>query len=93
MSTRTVFFFVFFNKSHRMSRSFIEITALERKISVRASRDELVHKGILLPVIHSTSLPENGKYIRTRSITVESVHECHYLGLLFQHISQRSADE
>ncbi|XP_015434237.1 PREDICTED: uncharacterized protein LOC107190035 [Dufourea novaeangliae] len=34
--------------------------SLERKISVRASRDELVQKGILLPVIRSTSFPENG---------------------------------
>nr|XP_031840799.1 phosphatase and actin regulator 1 isoform X3 [Nomia melanderi] len=33
--------------------------SLERKISVRASRDELVQKGILLPVIRSTSFPEN----------------------------------
>ncbi|XP_071566690.1 phosphatase and actin regulator 2 isoform X11 [Temnothorax nylanderi] len=33
--------------------------SLERKISVRASRDELVQKGILLPVIRSTSYPEN----------------------------------
>ncbi|XP_011691243.1 PREDICTED: phosphatase and actin regulator 1-like isoform X3 [Wasmannia auropunctata] len=36
--------------------------SLERKISVRASRDELVQKGILLPVIRSTSFPENGMY-------------------------------
>ncbi|XP_011691240.1 PREDICTED: phosphatase and actin regulator 1-like isoform X2 [Wasmannia auropunctata] len=36
--------------------------SLERKISVRASRDELVQKGILLPVIRSTSFPENGEY-------------------------------
>ncbi|KAI4477291.1 hypothetical protein M0804_012881 [Polistes exclamans] len=35
--------------------------SLERKISVRASRDELVQKGILLPVIRSTSFPENGR--------------------------------
>ncbi|XP_011879699.1 PREDICTED: phosphatase and actin regulator 4B isoform X6 [Vollenhovia emeryi] len=33
--------------------------SLERKISVRASRDELVQKGILLPVIRTTSFPEN----------------------------------
>ncbi|XP_026826086.1 phosphatase and actin regulator 2 isoform X7 [Ooceraea biroi] len=33
--------------------------SLERKISVRASRDELVQKGILLPVIRSTSFLEN----------------------------------
>ncbi|CAK9823147.1 Phosphatase and actin regulator 1 [Anthophora retusa] len=33
--------------------------SLERKISVRASRDELVQKGILQPVIRSTSFPEN----------------------------------
>ncbi|XP_076675115.1 phosphatase and actin regulator 2 isoform X4 [Andrena cerasifolii] len=33
--------------------------SLERKISVRASRDELVQKGILLPVLRSTSFPEN----------------------------------
>ncbi|XP_066595995.1 phosphatase and actin regulator 2 isoform X3 [Prorops nasuta] len=33
--------------------------SLERKISVRASRDELVQKGILLPVKRSTSFPEN----------------------------------
>ncbi|XP_067203610.1 uncharacterized protein [Linepithema humile] len=39
--------------------------SLERKISVRASRDELVQKGILLPVIRSTSFPENGKCICT----------------------------
>lgn len=37
------------------------LIALERKISVRASRDELVQKGILLPVIRSTSFPENGE--------------------------------
>lgn len=37
-------------------------SALERKISVRASRDELVQKGILLPVIRSTSFPENGEW-------------------------------
>ncbi|RLU21987.1 hypothetical protein DMN91_006366 [Ooceraea biroi] len=35
--------------------------SLERKISVRASRDELVQKGILLPVIRSTSFLENGE--------------------------------
>lgn len=40
---------------------FLAIAALERKISVRASRDELVQKGILLPVIRSTSFPENGE--------------------------------
>lgn len=40
---------------------WFSLTALERKISVRASRDELVQKGILLPVIRSTSFPENGK--------------------------------
>ncbi|XP_072764760.1 phosphatase and actin regulator 2 isoform X3 [Anoplolepis gracilipes] len=33
--------------------------SLERKISVRATRDELVQKGILQPVIRSTSFPEN----------------------------------
>ncbi|XP_003698640.1 phosphatase and actin regulator 1-like [Apis florea] len=38
--------------------------SLERKISVRASRDELVQKGILLPVIRSTSFPENGEFPR-----------------------------
>ncbi|KOC63865.1 hypothetical protein WH47_01196 [Habropoda laboriosa] len=40
-------------------RSQSDKEALERKISVRASRDELVQKGILLPVIRSTSFPEN----------------------------------
>ncbi|KYM96658.1 Phosphatase and actin regulator 1 [Cyphomyrmex costatus] len=39
--------------------------SLERKISVRASRDELVQKGILLPVIRSTSFPENDVRVST----------------------------
>ncbi|XP_012275014.1 phosphatase and actin regulator 2 isoform X2 [Orussus abietinus] len=34
--------------------------SLERKISVRANRDELVQKGILLPDSPTSSLPENG---------------------------------
>lgn len=38
-------------------------TALERKISVRANRDELVQKGILLPESPIATIPEPGKYI------------------------------
>lgn len=37
-------------------------TALERKISVRANRDELVQKGILLPESPLGNIPEPGKW-------------------------------
>jgi len=37
------------------------LTALERKISVRANRDELVQKGILLPDSPLGNIPEPGK--------------------------------
>ena len=36
--------------------------ALERKISVRANRDELVQKGILLPESPTTTLSIAGKF-------------------------------
>lgn len=36
--------------------------ALERKISVRANRDELVQKGILLPDSNISTIPEPGNY-------------------------------
>lgn len=35
--------------SWRTNCNFVFFSALERKISVRANRDELVQKGILLP--------------------------------------------
>lgn len=44
----------------------LSISALERKISVRANRDELVQKGILLPespLIPTISEPGNYFYI------------------------------
>lgn len=41
---------------------FFLFTALERKISVRANRDELVQKGILLPESPITPVPEASKY-------------------------------
>lgn len=40
---------------------FIDSLALERKISVRANRDELVQKGILLPESPLGNIPEPGK--------------------------------
>lgn len=40
---------------------FIRFSALERKISVRANREELVQKGILLPDSQISTIPENGK--------------------------------
>jgi len=36
--------------------------ALERKISVRANRDELVQKGILMPESPLGNIPEPGKF-------------------------------
>lgn len=40
--------------------------ALERKISVRANRDELIERGILLPESPMTTIPEPGNvYIHT----------------------------
>jgi hypothetical protein len=44
-------------------------SALERKISVRANRDELVQKGILMPESPTTPLPEPGEslYIKTKN--------------------------
>jgi len=38
------------------------LTALERKISVRANRDELVQKGILLPESPLGNIPEPGEF-------------------------------
>lgn len=38
-------------------------TALERKISVRANRDELVQKGILLPESPISPIPEPGEFV------------------------------
>lgn len=42
---------------------FFLFTALERKISVRANRDELVQKGILLPESPVTPVPEASKFL------------------------------
>jgi hypothetical protein len=41
------------------------ISALERKISVRANRDELVQKGILMPDSPTSPLPEPGESSHT----------------------------
>jgi len=39
------------------------LIALERKISVRANRDELVQKGILLPESPLGNIPEPGEFL------------------------------
>ena len=41
------------------------ISALERKISIRANRDELVQKGILMPESPTSPLPEPGESVHT----------------------------
>jgi len=43
------------------------LTALERKISVRANRDELVQKGILLPESPLGNIPEPGEFFVLKS--------------------------
>lgn len=44
------------------------LLALERKISVRANRDELVQKGILLPDSNISTIPEPGNYQNSRNL-------------------------
>lgn len=39
--------------------------ALERKISVRANREELIERGILLPESPMTTIPEPGNVFNT----------------------------
>lgn len=39
----------------------VKFLALERKISVRANRDELIERGILLPESTLSPIPEPGK--------------------------------
>jgi len=41
------------------------LSALERKISIRANRDELVQKGILMPESPTSPLPEPGESVHT----------------------------
>ena len=38
----------------------VEFLALERKISVRANREELIERGILLPESTLSTIPEPG---------------------------------
>lgn len=66
------------NKKHATKKrcKFIFL-ALERKISVRANRDELVQKGILLPDSNISTIPEPGNYQNRESfITFEHESEC-----------------
>lgn len=49
------------NHNYAIIMSQFHCTALERKISVRANRDELVQKGILLPESPLGNIPEPGK--------------------------------
>lgn len=50
------------SSSYHFFFELIILAALERKISVRANREELVQKGILLPESPTSALSIAGKY-------------------------------
>lgn len=48
----------------------VEFLALERKISVRANREELIERGILLPESTLSTIPEPGNTYKKKIIHI-----------------------